>query len=278
MRVVSDRYYPFFAFAAFAVVLICVFVPFIYGIYLSFTDFSTTLDAKWIGFANYFQIFDSSTNANLPFANLLSSSLKLSLFCAIAVNFISFAIAFFIAKKIKALSLFKLVVFLPGLLGVLCAGFIIEMFFNSLLASFGIIPEGFSYYNFAKVFLCATWQLSGFISLIYIFVFLKFRKNKNILDAAKLDGFSKFQVLTKIYIPAFIRPIIICFILTFLNVFRIIDRTIVSDIYNTFYSQTGLLGIAQAKATVFFIVGAVLIFILIRLIIKENDNLILEQK
>ena len=46
------KWFPIFVLPTLAAFTIVFFVPFILGLGLSFTEFTTVLDAKWVAFAN----------------------------------------------------------------------------------------------------------------------------------------------------------------------------------------------------------------------------------
>ena len=51
------KYAPLFILPTFAAFCIGFVWPFIQGIYLSFCNFNTPRDAKWVGVANYLKVF-----------------------------------------------------------------------------------------------------------------------------------------------------------------------------------------------------------------------------
>ena len=103
---------------------------------------------------------------------------------------------------------------------------------------------------------------------------------KQLDEAAKIDGATKWQTLTRVTIPNIMPSITICLFLTITNGFKLFDQNLALtngqpfeqlkdgsvikttemlalNIYNTFYGQslTGK-GVAQAKAVIFFILVA----------------------
>ena len=100
------------------------------------------------------------------------------------------------------------------------------------------------------------------------------------LEAAKIDGASRWQTLIKVTIPNIMPSITICMFLTLTNGFKLFDQNLALtgglpyiinpdgttvhttemlalNIYNTFYGQNvNSRGVAQAKAVLFFILVA----------------------
>lgn len=57
MQKSMKRYFPIFVLPTLIAFIIAFLYPFIIGIYLSFTEFTTVRDAAWVGINNYKKIF-----------------------------------------------------------------------------------------------------------------------------------------------------------------------------------------------------------------------------
>jgi raffinose/stachyose/melibiose transport system permease protein len=55
-----QRWFPLFVLPTFLCFAIGFIWPFLQGIYLSFCNFNTPRDAKWVGFANYIKAFQDA--------------------------------------------------------------------------------------------------------------------------------------------------------------------------------------------------------------------------
>ena len=55
------KYFPVFALPTLVAFTIGFIIPFIMGIYLSFCEFTTVTDAKFVGLKNYIRIFSDAT-------------------------------------------------------------------------------------------------------------------------------------------------------------------------------------------------------------------------
>ena len=94
----------------------------------------------------------------------------------------------------------------------------------------------------------------------------------DLVEAAAIDGASKWQVLRYITIPMIMPSITICTFLTLTNGFKLFDQNLALtngapskmsemlalNIYNTFYGRTGYEGVGQAKAVIFFILVGII--------------------
>ena len=71
MQKAMKRWFPVLVLPTLAAFLIAFIIPFIMGIYLSFTKFSTVENAQWVGIENYIKAF-----SNADFINALWFTVK----------------------------------------------------------------------------------------------------------------------------------------------------------------------------------------------------------
>ncbi len=57
MNKTFKKYFPFFLMPTVICFLIAFLIPFVIGLYLSFTSFTTVTNAQWTGFENYIKAF-----------------------------------------------------------------------------------------------------------------------------------------------------------------------------------------------------------------------------
>ena len=100
-----------------------------------------------------------------------------------------------------------------------------------------------------------------------------------LIEAAKIDGATRWQTLKSVTIPMVMPSITICTFLTLTNSFKLFDQNVALtagepskmsellalNIYNTFYGRTGWEGVGQAKAVIFFILVALIAMVQMRL-------------
>ena len=119
----------------------------------------------------------------------------------------------------------------------------------------------------------AVW-LPGIMSPFSVYLLTKFMKRipTGIIEAAKMDGASNWQLLKSVTIPMVMPSITICTFLTLTNSFKLFDQNLALtagepsnnsqmlalNIFETFYGRTGWEGVGQAKAVIFFIIVAVI--------------------
>ena len=264
-----SRYFPIFVLPTLLAFIFFFIVPFLMGMGLSFTNFTTVTNAKFVGIGNYVKAFtfDNSFLHALGFTSLFT------VVSIVSVNFFAFALALLLTKGIKGTNFFRSVFFMPNLIGGIVLGYIWNLLINGVLSKFGVDITFEAKYGFWGLVILMNWQLIGYMMVIYIAGLQNIPGD--LMEAAAIDGASAFTVLFKVKIPMVMPSITICTFLTLTNSFKLFDQNLALtggapehstemlalNIYNTFYGRTGWQGVGQAKAVIFFIIVAVIAFI-----------------
>lgn len=265
MRNNLKRYYPIFALPTTAAFVIAFLFPFVMGIYLSFTRFTTISDAEFVGLSNYIEAFTSK-----EFLNALWFTVKFTFVSVISVNLIAFTLAMFLTRDIRLKNFFRTVFFMPNLIGGIVLGYIWQLIINGVLEKFGVTITYDAKYGFWGLVILMNWQMIGYMMIIYIAGIGNIPTD--LIDAAKVDGAGSFEILRHVIIPMVMPSITICLFLTITNSFKLFDANLALtdgapsrqsamlalDIYKTFYGTVGSQGIGQAKAVIFFLLLAFL--------------------
>ena len=261
------KWFPIFVLPTLAAFTIVFAVPFILSIGLSFTQFTTVLDAKWVAFENYIRAF-----SNKDFLNALWFTVKFAVVSVITINVISFALASLLTKGLKGTNLFRTVFFMPNLIGGIVLGYIWQLIINGILQNIGVTITYDAKYGFWGLVFMMNWQLIGYMMIIYIAGIQNIPTD--LQDASKVDGASRLQTLRHVTVPLVMPSVTICLFLTITNSFKLFDQNLALtagapskqtamlalDIYNTFYGKIGWEGVGQAKAVIFFIIVAAISF------------------
>lgn len=261
------KWFPVFVLPTLAAFTIVFAVPFILGLGLSFTEFTTVLDAKWVAFENYIKAF-----SNRDFLNALWFTVKFAVVSVITINVISFALASLLTKGLSGTNIFRTVFFMPNLIGGIVLGYIWQLIINGILQNIGVTITYDAKYGFWGLVVMMNWQLIGYMMIIYIAGIQNIPSD--LQDASKVDGASRWQTLRHVTIPLVMPSVTICLFLTITNSFKLFDQNLALtagapskqtamlalDIYNTFYGKIGWEGVGQAKAVIFFIIVAVISF------------------
>ena len=261
------KWFPIFVLPTLAAFTIVFAVPFILGLGLSFTEFTTVLDAKWVAFENYIRAF-----SNRDFLNALWFTVRFAVVSVIAINVISFALASLLTKGLKGTNIFRTVFFMPNLIGGIVLGYIWQLIINGILQNIGVTITYDAKYGFWGLVFMMNWQLIGYMMIIYIAGIQNIPTD--LQDASKVDGASRLQTLRHVTVPLVMPSVTICLFLTITNSFKLFDQNLALtagapskqtamlalDIYNTFYGKIGWEGVGQAKAVIFFIIVAAISF------------------
>ncbi|WP_346206712.1 sugar ABC transporter permease [Caldifermentibacillus hisashii] len=275
------KYFPIFALPTIVAFVISFVIPFIMGLYLSFTKFNTVTDAEWIGLKNYITAFANDTT----FLQSLWFTVKFTVVSVITINVIAFILALLLTGTLKGTNLFRTVFFMPNLIGGIVLGYIWLSIINSFLYNFDLTITYDAKYGFWGLVIMMNWQLIGYMMIIYIAGIQNVPVE--LIEAAKIDGASRFQILRKVTLPLVMPSATICLFLTLTNSFKLFDQNlaltngapgesttmVALDIYKTFYSRMGWEGVGQAKAVIFFfIVGIIAITQVVLTRRKEVEN------
>jgi len=249
--------------------------PFIQGIYLSFCKFRLISDAEFIGFGNYLKALQDSS-----FRHAFGYTALFAIVSLVLINVLAFTVAYVLTQNIKGSNIFRTVFFMPNLIGGIVLGYIWSMIFDGILSHFGTSILLNAKYGFWGLIILMCWQQIGYMMIIYIAGLQAIPED--MLEAARIDGATRWQTLWKVTIPNVMPSITICTFLSLTNGFKLFDQnlaltagqpiSIMADgttvkqtemlalnIYNTFYGQSSASqGTAQAKAVLFFILVAAL--------------------
>lgn len=260
------KYAPIFILPLLAAFLLFFAVPFIMGIYLSFTRFTTVENAEFIGFANYIKAFTGDRG----FLNALWFTVKFTVVSVISVNVFAFLLALLLTRAYKGVNFFRTVFFMPNLIGGIVLGYIWNVIINGILSYFGVDITFNASYGFWGLVVLMNWQMIGYMMIIYIAGLQGV--DRGLIEAAHIDGANGAQTLFRVTIPSLMPSITICTFLTLTNSFKLFDQNLALtggapgketsmlalDIYDTFYGRIGWQGVGQAKAVVFFLIVAVI--------------------
>ncbi len=260
-------YAPLFTLPTVVAFLIAFLIPFVLGMYLSFTKFTTVIDAEWVGLSNYVKAF-----GNKEFLDALWFTVKFTVVSVITINVFAFTLALLLTRSKKGSNLFRTIFFMPNLIGGIVLGYVWQLIINGILFKFGVTLTYDPKYGFWGLVILMNWQLIGYMMIIYIAAIQNVPAE--LIEAAKIDGAGPIKTLKNVIIPMVMPAITIVLFLTISNSFKLFDQNLALtagapsrktamlalDIYNTYYGKTGWEGVGQAKAVIFFILVAIIAF------------------
>lgn len=261
MEKAVKKYWPIFLVPTMAAFLIGFIIPFIEGIYLSFCNFTTIKDAKFVGIQNYIEAFkDSNFIGSFKFTTLFA------IVSLVLINVLAFLVALALTQNIKGKNIFRTVFFMPNLIGGIVLGYVWQLIFDGIFVKFDTALKLNETLGFWGLVILVGWQQIGYMMIVYIAGLQAIPGD--IQEAAMIDGATRMQRLFKITIPNMMPSITICTFLTITNSFKLFDQNLALtggeplhktemlalNIYSTFYGRVGAEGVGQAKAVVFFII------------------------
>ena len=260
------RYFPIFVLPTLAAFVIAFLVPFLMGLYLSLTEFTTVGNASFVGFKNYISVFSSGSS----FWQAFWFTAKFTVVSTLTVNILAFALALLLTRGKRGTNFFRTVFFMPNLIGGIVLGYIWQLIINGILSSLGVDITFDATYGFWGLVVLTNWQLIGYMMIIYIAGLGSIPREMH--EVASIDGASPLQELKHITLPLVAPSVTICGFLTLTNSFKMFDQNfaltggapgketsmLALDIYQTFYGSVGSEGVGQAKAVIFFLLVALI--------------------
>lgn len=210
--------------------LLCFFavviVPFLYGIYLTFTNWDgISPDHDFVGLTNYIAVFRDS-----EFWKALLLTLQYVVFSVLLINVIAFILAYLLTSGVKGQSFLRSAFFTPNLIGGIILGFIWSFVFSRALVSVGqtlnipVLSQSWltdPTKAFWALIVVTVWQYSGYMMIIYIAGFTGVPKD--VLEAASIDGCTGFQTVRHIILPLMVPSFVICLFLSIQRCFMVYD-------------------------------------------------------
>ena len=264
MQKTLKRYFPIFVLPTLLAFAVAFLIPFIMGIYLSFCNFTTVIDARFTGISNYARMF-----SNQDFLSALSFTARFTVVSVILINAGAFLLALALTKGIKGTNLYRTVFFMPNLIGGIVLGYIWQLIINAVLLRSGVTITTNAKYGFWGLVILMGWQMIGYMMIIYIAGIQNI--STELMEAAKIDGATNLQILGKITIPLVMPSITICLFLAIVRSFMVFEvnmtltdggpfnstEMIALRIYNRAFVSLKF-GDAQAQAVVLFVIVAVI--------------------
>ncbi|MCI8712835.1 MAG: sugar ABC transporter permease [Ruminococcus sp.] len=249
-----------------------VIIPFVYGVYLTLTDWDGVSQVKnFVGLANF-----AGVAKDAQFWTSLLLTFKYVVFVVVIVNVLAFAIAYLLTRGMKGQNFFRAGFFTPNLIGGIVLGYIWQFVFSRVFVNIGE-STGWGLFEvswlsdpskaFAALVLVSVWQLSGYMILIYVAGFMGL--NEDVMEAASIDGASGWVKMKNIVLPLMMSSVTICLFLTLSRAFMVYDVNLsltagapygttemaAMHVYEKAFTSRQF-GLGQAEALILFIIVA----------------------
>lgn len=264
----------FLVFAGPATVLfaLVVLVPFLYGIFLTFTNwdgFSSAVDL--VGLRNYQALAQDGA-----FWESLGKTILYVLCSVILINFIAFVLAYLLTSGLRGQGVMRSAFFTPNLIGGIILGFIWQFVFNKSIVAVGeALNMDFlssSWLSdptkaFWAMVIVTVWQYSGYMMIIYVAGFTGIPND--LIEASKIDGCTAMQTTRKVVLPLMVPSFVICLFLSVQRCFMVYDVNLALTnggpenstkfaamfVYQKAFTSQEY-GVGQAEAIVLFLIVA----------------------
>lgn len=268
---------PAFLFIAPAFIFFTLFiiVPTVSSVYYSLTSWDgISPDIKFIGLANYKEIFTSAR-----FGNALKNTVILTIFISIFENTIALGLALIVDNVRWGKNFFRSAFYIPVLISGIVSGFIWKIMynynfgtFNAVLGNLGMDSWkqdwlGNSSLTLIMIGIVLIWKGAGYYMIIYLASLQSV--STDLIEAAQIDGASPWQRFKSITIPLISGDFTINFTLSLINGLKVFDQiNVMTDGGPGFTSETLVyllykVGFNEGRQGFGTAVGIMLLFIII---------------
>lgn len=257
--------------------------PFFKTIYYSFTDMGAFGEYSWIGLENYKRML---TDTNLWLA--LKNTLQYTVISVPISIFLSILVAALLNAKIKGLTIYRTLYFLPAVTMPSAVAMVWKWLYNGdyglinyILSKFGI--QGPAWLSDPKISLysiiiVSIWMTVGYNMVIFLAGIQGI--STSYYEAADIDGAGKITQFFKITIPLLTPTIFFVMVMSLIGAFQVFDYIFMMIPSNSvalestqsvvflFYKNAFMLqekGYASAIAMVLFAVIMVITFVQVKL-------------
>ena len=252
-----------------------IIVPTVSSVYYSFTSWDgISPDVKFIGLANYKEIFTSAR-----FGNALKNTIILTVFISILENAFALALAVLVDNIRWGKNFFRSAFYIPLLISGIVSGFIWKIMYNYNFGAINSILTQIGLGDFRQDWLGNTsltlimigvvlvWKGAGYYMIIYLASLQSV--STDVIEAAEIDGASPWQRFRMITIPLISGAFTINFTLSLINGLKVFDQiNVMTDGGPGFTSETLVyllykVGFTEGRQGFGTAVGIMLLFIII---------------
>ncbi|MFM9277137.1 carbohydrate ABC transporter permease [Paenibacillus jiagnxiensis] len=271
----------FFVGPVFLFFLIVMVIPFLLGMFYALTDWNGVASTvNWVGLDNFKTIFTNDPD----FWSSFWFTTKFTLVGIVLTNVVGFFLAYFLTKGLKTRNVLRTIFFMPNVIGGLLLGFIFQFIFikgfNTMFeltgwSFFGLPWLGDATTGFWGIMIVFVWHTAGYLMVVYISSLSNVPSE--VIEAAEIDGASRWQMLRSIIVPLIMPAVTICLFLAISWAFKMFDlnlsltkggpfkstESVAMNIYNEAF-QNNRYGLGTAKAILFFVIVAVITMLQVR--------------
>ncbi len=281
------KYAPYlFLLPAAVILLFFFFIPFFETIILSFKDYSLSIyNPTWVGLENYLKLMQD------PIFYKVLLNTFIYLFVAVPIlAIVPLFLAIFINQKIRGITLYKILIYLPVIVSIVVAVIAFKWLYNQqgilnyILQLFNIPPVGWltdTRFALYSVIIVTIWKGLGYYMMIYLASLMSVPKE--LYEACDIDGAGFFRKHLTVTIPHIMPTIALVSTISAISAMKVFaeiyvmtkggplnsSKTIVYYIYERAFENLDL-GYSSAMAVVLLII--VMIFSLINILCFEKNK------
>lgn len=275
-----------FILPAFIVLVVFFFIPFFQTIGLSFFDYSSSIyNPSFAGIDNYIKLFKEPIFYKVMFNTFM--------YLIIAVPFLvifPLFIAILINQKIKGITLYKILIYLPVIVSIVVAAIAFKWLYstqgvlNYILSIFNINSIGWltdTKWALFSVAIVTIWKGVGYYMMIYLASLMSVPQD--LYEACDIDGANFFKKHLTVTIPHIMPTIALVTTISTISAMKVFaeiyvmtkggplnsSKTIVYYIYERAFENLDL-GYASALAVILLII--VMLFSLINILCFEKNK------
>lgn len=189
-----------------ATLLLLVAYPFVYAIWISFTNETVAVSGQYVGFANYAYLFGWSS-----FQAAIRNSIVLVVFAEIIKLAIGLGLALLLNEKLPGRGFFRGMVLLPWAMPSFVAFITFKMLysptgggFDLILGDLGLVSQPINFLSsqlaLPSVLVATIWR--GFPFWVISFLAALQTVPEELFDAAKTDGANAWQRFQHVTVPS----------------------------------------------------------------------------
>ena len=199
--------------------------------------------------------------------------------------------ALLLTQALKTRNILRTIFFMPNVIGGLLLGFIWSFIFVKGFATIGELT-GLAFFNlpwlgdaptaFWGIVIVTVWKGAGYVMVIYIAGLTNVPKD--MIEAARIDGATRLQMLSKITLPLIMPAITVCLFLTISWGFKVFDlivsltkggpfnstESVSLNIYQEAFRNNRYSDLGSAKAVIFFLIVALITVIQVTITKKRE--------
>jgi putative chitobiose transport system permease protein len=206
------------------------FWPVLWGSYLAFTEYNFLTPPKWVGLANFEDLLDDP----VFFISLKNSLLYLLIVPAIQLGAIVLAVL--VNNSLPGIKAFRAAFYIPVVTSVSVVGIMWGWMYNeqglinAVLQWLHVINDPIGWLSDDRLALFSLmvvtlWRGLGWYMVLYLAALQAIPKDLE--EAARLDGATRWQRFWKITIPMITPTILLCTVLSTLSAMKVLEEVLI---------------------------------------------------